>query len=100
MQTATEDAPNLNAVVRTLARYMRDNPHACDSAEGIRRWWFADGYAVTADELEQALKWMRQRGLIDEVVAADGRVRIRRRGSDAQLDAAARAHNGEAAGTQ
>jgi hypothetical protein len=89
----------VNAVVRTLARYMRDNPHACDSADGIRRWWFADGYAVTADELEKALTWMKQRGLIDEAVAADGRVRFRRRGSDAQLDAAAQARNGDPAGT-
>lgn len=89
----------MNAVVRTLARYMRENPHACDSADGIRRWWFADGYAVTADELEKALTWMKQRGLIDEAVAADGRVRFRRRGSDAQLDAAAQARNGDSAGT-
>lgn len=89
----------MNAVVRTLARYMRENPHACDSADGIRRWWFADDYAVTADELEKALTWMKQRGLIDEAVAADGRVRFRRRGSDAQLDAAAQARNGDSAGT-
>ena len=89
----------MHALVRTLARYMRDNPRACDSADGIRRWWIAEGYAVTADELEKALAWMKQRGLIDKVVAADGRVRFRRRGSDAQLDATAQAHNVDAAGS-
>ncbi len=92
-----DNVPDLHTLVRNLARYLRDNPNASDSAEGIRRWWFADGVVVTADELDKALRWMRQRGLIEETVAADGRVRYRRSCSDAQLDAVARAGNGAAA---
>ena len=83
------NVPDWRAVVRILARYMRNHPHACDSPEGIRRWWFDDGVAVTADELDEALNWMKQHGSIDATVAADGRVRFRRRAGDAQLDAVA-----------
>ena len=93
-----DNAPVWHAVVRILARYMRHHPHACDSVTGIRRWWIDEGIAVTADELDEALTWMKHHGLIDETVAADGRVRLRRCASDAQLDALAQSRNGDAAG--
>lgn len=92
-----DNVPDLFTLVRTLAGYLRDNPNASDSAEGIRRWWFADGVVVAADELDKALRWMKQNGLVSETVAADGRVRYRRCCSDAQLDAVAHAGNGAAA---
>ncbi len=94
------NAPDLHTLVCNLARYLRDNPEASDSAEGICRWWFADGMVVAADELDKALFWMKQSGLITETVAADGRVRYRRCCSDAQLDAvAATCDRTHAAGT-
>ncbi len=86
---AMDDAPESHAAIRALASYLRVRPNACDTADGIRRWWLPDGLAPTADELEKALTWMKQQGLIDETVAADGRVRYRRCASDAQLEAAA-----------
>ena len=92
-----DNAPDL-PLVRMLARYMRDNPQACDSAEGIRHWWLAGGSVVTADELDKALNWMAQHQLIAETVAADGRVRFRRLSSDAQLDAITKQGNGKLAG--
>ena len=85
-----DDAPEVHAAIRALARYLRDHPNASDSAEGMRRWWLPDGLTVTADELEKALTWMKQHGLIDDTVAADGQVRFRRCASDGQLDAVAR----------
>lgn len=84
---AMNPAPELHSPVRTLARYMRDNPLACDSAEGIRRWWLAEAHTITEDQLDKALNWMTQQKLISQTVAADGRVRFNRTASDAQLDA-------------
>ena len=84
------DAPESHAAIRALAQYLRDHPHASDSAEGIRRWWLPEGLSVTLDELEKALTWMKQQGLIDDTQAADGRVRFRRIASDDQLDALVR----------
>jgi len=82
-------APESHAAIRALALYLRDHPHACDTADGIRRWWLPEGLAVTTDELEKALTWMKQQELIEDTQGADGRVRFRRRASDAQLDAVA-----------
>jgi Fe2+ or Zn2+ uptake regulation protein len=74
-------------VVCALARYLRANPLACDSLEGISRWWLA-AHPVTPEELMRALNWMKEQGLVEEIVAADGRLRYRRRAPEAMLDAA------------
>lgn len=74
-------------VVCALARYLRANPLACDSLEGIGRWWLA-AHPVTAEELVRALCWMKEQGLVEELVAVDGRLRYRRRAPEAVLDAA------------
>lgn len=87
------DAPEPHAAIRALAQYLRDHPRASDSAEGIRRWWLPLGLSVTSDELEKALTWMKQQGLIDDTRGADGRVRYRRIAGDAQLDALLREGN-------
>jgi hypothetical protein len=74
------------AAARDLARYLREHPNASDMADGIRRWWFSESDAVTENELDEALNWMQQQGLIEAELAADGRLRYRRICSDQQLD--------------
>ena len=41
----------------------------------------------TQEELVQALSWMEEQGLVEELEAADGRLRYRRRGPDAMFQA-------------
>jgi hypothetical protein len=78
----------VTAAVRVLASYLRANPLACDSALGIARWWFKPENVVSMDVLVRALEWLERRGAVEQSVAADGRVRYRRRGDDAVLDLA------------
>ena len=73
-------------VVCALARYLRANPLACDSLDGISRWWLA-AHPVTPEELVEALSWMKEQGLVEELEAADGRLRYRRRGPEAMFQA-------------
>lgn len=80
-------SPRMVDVVCALARYLRANPLACDSLEGINRWWLA-AHPVTPEELVRALEWMKEQGLVEELVAADGRMRYRRLAPEAVLDAA------------
>jgi hypothetical protein len=80
------NSPLMMDVVRALAQYLRANPLACDSLDGIGRWWLA-GHDLGPEDLMQALAWMKERGLVEVLVAADGRLRYRRRATDAVLDA-------------
>jgi hypothetical protein len=68
----------VGALVQQLIEYLRDNPLACDTQDGIARWWLAPGAAVDDQTLSLALERMRHRGLIEQLHAFDGRVRYRR----------------------
>lgn len=73
------------AVLEELACYLRANPLASDTADSICRWWL-DGHPARMDGVIQALELMQRQGLVEAVVAADGRLRYRRIGSDAEFD--------------
>ena len=80
-----DDDVSLRLIVRTLAVYLHAHPFACDSAEGIGRWWFETEVAMV--DLMAALEWARQHHLIEELKAADGHVRYRRLATVEQLAA-------------
>jgi hypothetical protein len=75
-------APDL---VPELARYLRTNPLATDTKEGITQWWL--GLQTSCVEsVELALGALERAGLIVAVRAADGRVRYRRVSPDREID--------------
>lgn len=76
-----------NEVVRALACYLRLNPHASDTTDGIRLWWFDRESEVSMDLLLPALAWMVEHRLVEAVPALDGHLRYRRTASDLQIDA-------------
>lgn len=82
--------PALLPALRELCRYLRDNPQASDTVQGIQRWWMPDDTQLTEQEMAMALNWMKQRGWVDTLQGADGRLRWRRSASVAQLDDALR----------
>lgn len=64
------------AIVQNLSRYLRSHPDACDTPEGIARWWLDEEAPLPA--LDAALEWMSACGVVEALPAADGRVRWRR----------------------
>jgi hypothetical protein len=74
------------ATVRALARYLRANPHASDTVEGIRLWWLEPGVEITMERLQTAIGYLLEQGIVEELRAADGRRRYRRIADDARLD--------------
>lgn len=72
-----KESPEVEQAVRELTKYLRANPLACDTAEGIGRWWLV-AHPVSTETLVQALDWMKREGLVEELTAADGRLRYRR----------------------
>ena len=61
----------------SVADYLRDHPHASDSAEGIARWWLGAPVAEWP-RIRQALKSMVSDGRLECHVASDGREHYRR----------------------
>ena len=70
---------DVTALVRLLDGYLRNNPLACDTAEGITRWWLGAAAPDDSRTLMRALERMQADGTIEALQAADGRVRYRRR---------------------
>jgi hypothetical protein len=70
--------PEVQEVVQALRRYIGDNPHACDSLEGIARWWLGGRFA--RPRVEDAMALLLDEGMVERLSATDGRVRWRRRG--------------------
>jgi hypothetical protein len=78
----TDLDPDVRAIVMALAHYLIANPSACDSIEGMQRWWFDQEPPWPKHQLETATRWMQARRLIEESVGSDGRTRYRRVGSE------------------
>ena len=83
------DDPDVKAIVRAVASYLRVNPNACDTADGIQRWWLLTQPEYPMSKVVLALDWMVRRSVISVSSAADGRRRFRRNSTDAQLIALA-----------
>ena len=86
--------PDVMTIVQHLSRYFRNHPDACDTSEGIARWWVAaDQQPVPVGVVETALGWMSACGVVEALHAVDGRIRYVRRSDaddlDARLDAMA-----------
>lgn len=72
------DDPAVQAVADLIARYLEQNPGACDSEQGIATWWLgeqgAERHAVRA-----ALILLEHQGVIRRVIRANGTVTFARR---------------------
>lgn len=72
-------------IVRAVSRYLRCNPLAADTLEGISQWWLPS-ITVAPDELEQAFARLERAGVVEATLAADGRVHYRRAGPTLAVD--------------
>jgi len=78
--------PDAMTIVQHVSRYLRSHPDACDTAEGIERWWIDLGPPVPGMLVDQALALLGAAGVVEPMHAADGRVRYRRRRAAEPLD--------------
>jgi hypothetical protein len=64
-------------VMCRLARYFRDNPLACDTAEGARRWWLPQREDIGESMVTAAFESLVGRCILETLPAVDGRIRYR-----------------------
>ncbi len=76
-------------IVQHLSRYLRVHAEACDTSEGIARWWVELDDPAPVVTVEAALDCLVACGVVEAQPAIDGRVRYRRRAEvpDDRLDA-------------
>ncbi len=85
LHVAMDVSASVIKVVSVVSWYLRLNPLASDTLEGIAQWWLkADEVSLT--DLTCALEQMEQAGVIEVTNAADGQVRYRRAGINARVD--------------
>ena len=77
---------SIDEIVHALSWYLRLNPLASDTQQGITQWWLSS-HSFSQADLVRALERMEQAGVVESTRAADGQVRFRRAGLNAAVDA-------------
>jgi hypothetical protein len=61
-------------MAREIVAYLRENPYAGDSLEGISRWWLMrQRVSESVDAVREVLEHLRNKGCLYECSLADGR---------------------------
>lgn len=71
-----DDTDPAYAALQQLTAYWLAHPLAADTLDGICQWWITD-LLISRSNVESALNWLTQRGVVAAQHAADGRVRYR-----------------------
>jgi hypothetical protein len=64
-------AATTNKVVGVLATYWWSHRAACDTPEGIHRWWIGERLEVSRADVEEALRWMVDNGFVERRMTGD-----------------------------
>jgi hypothetical protein len=60
-------------IATEIGRYLRANPDAADSIEGVRQWWLAQDNATVAPSMvDAALEILISQGVVRVRILADG----------------------------
>lgn len=64
-----------DTVAQQILRYLDEHPQACDTLEGVARWWvMSQQLTDSVKAVRQALAQLEAEGAITEQQAADGRI--------------------------
>ena len=67
-----DDPQKTLAIERAIRRYCAEHARACDTVEGVRRWWL-DGLRCSPEEVERVLALLARRGELSVRTLSDGR---------------------------
>lgn len=82
-----EEEASVDEVARTILNYLRENPEAQDTLEGVVQWWLPDEqHQRRTATIKEALDQLCAVGLINEHKGKDGQVsyRVMRDGAEAE----------------
>ena len=65
---------NDDIVAQQILEYLHEHPHACDTLEGIARWWvMRQRLNESVDVIQRALERLKTEGVIEEHKGPDRR---------------------------
>ena len=67
-----DDPRKTLAIERAIRRYCAEHARACDTVEGVCRWWLA-GLRCSPEEVERVLALLARRGELSVRTLSDGR---------------------------
>ena len=59
-------------IAKAIRHYLEANPHAFDTARGIREWWLRDAKPLFATDVQQAIEILVLEGALEPVTLPDG----------------------------
>jgi hypothetical protein len=74
MRTLSMNDDATRAIAAEVLSYLARHPDAADTADGIQRWWLADGSAYAPVDVERALEHLAHDGAVERRRLPDGRV--------------------------
>jgi Fe2+ or Zn2+ uptake regulation protein len=64
---------HISMVAKEIKQYLKNHPHAADSAEGVMRWWLSQQrFDETVLTVQEALKYLVNEGELDKSVSSSG----------------------------
>lgn len=62
-------------IAQKILEYLKQRPQACDTLEGVARWWMmSQQLSEAVEQIQQVLEQLRATGQIKERLGADGRI--------------------------
>lgn len=66
-----DDTCRIDTLIAEIVRYLRENPRAADTLDGIHNWWLRDvRRRGTPDETQQAVDLLVARGVMHRIPLA------------------------------
>lgn len=71
----TPSGDRIVLIIESIKHYLEDHPKAADAIEGIANWWLGGQcYPQTQEEIQQALDYLVDKGVIRKTELISGRV--------------------------
>jgi hypothetical protein len=62
-------------IASIIERYVKERPHAADTAEGIRAWWIGDQHSGDSlEDVQAALDHLVENNRLSRIELADGTI--------------------------
>ncbi len=74
-----DEPGGVGQIAKAIRAYLKENPRAADTLEGISACWLAQGDVPSCDDVLRALERLVSQGQLEKHISPDGRRLFRKR---------------------